>query len=316
MTLSTPFNPLLQSHPLSPSLQTSLLRFGNQGLPPETLTVSTPQPSEADLIRSLIGSIQERFSQDSTLRLSHECSERQPETYSAFLLNLPEGSNLPKASPRFQPERESLHQEIIQQVWEPYLKALQIHPPLFPRQAHIVTGLPGSGKSTQVVSRLAQEIPSAFVLDMDELAKGIPEYQVNNPPVCLTAWAGKNGLGAQAVHKEAQYLARTIFNRLIEGNHSLMMSYVGEKTQAELSMIRLLKSKGYDVFLHHVSVPPQVAIDRIINRFQTTGRYVSPYYVAKLGNQSTQAYEELVQLAQPEGLLKQSYRLNSLDGAS
>jgi predicted ABC-type ATPase len=310
MTLFHRFTPSFQIQPVPQDVKTSLLRFGNQGLPPESATVLTPQQSEADLIRSLIGSIQERFAQDSTLRLSHECSERQPETYSAFLLNPPEGSTLPKGGPCFQPEREALHQGIIQQVWEPYLKALKTHPPLFPRQAHIVTGLPGSGKSTQVVSRLAQEIPSAFVLDMDELAKGIPEYQVNNPPVSLADWGGKNGLGAQAVHKEAQFLARTLFNRLIEGNHSLMMSYVGEKTQAELSMIRMLKSKGYDVFLHHVSVPPQVAIERIIKRFQDTGRYVSPYYVAKLGNQSTKAYEELVQLAQPEGLLKQTFRLN------
>jgi predicted ABC-type ATPase len=245
---------------------------------------STSDPS----LQALLANIQQRFQAEPLLQQCHALSESRPDTLEQFRT-----SSQPPF--RFSPQRQALHQQILDHQLTPFLQKIKASPTekAGHKQVHIVTGLPGSGKSSVVVEKLAQSHPKAFVLDMDELAKDLPEYHV---PVSFAQYQlnQRNGLGAKATHREAQYLARQIFNQLTEQGHSLIMSYVGEKVAEETALIQQLSSQGYAVFLHHVQVRPQTAIDRVLQRFKETGRYVSPFYVAQLGNQSTEAFQQLI----------------------
>lgn len=270
------------SSPTALSLYAPLPSFGAGRKKAKSTEASPAERLQTELLNL----VEQLLQAEPFLRQCHALSETQPDTFQQYAI----GSNPPV---RFSKPREALHQQILQNQLTPYEGRRQAHPTPLPPVAHIVTGLPGSGKSSVVVSQLAQTHPQAFVLDMDELAKDLPEYHV---PVPFSQYQlnQRNGLGAKATHREAQYLARQIFNRLTTQGHPLIMSYVGDKVEAETSLLQELKTQGYATFLHHVQVSPQVAIQRVLQRFKETGRYVSPFYVAQLGNQSTEAFHQLI----------------------
>jgi predicted kinase len=229
------------------------------------------------------------------LAACQQLAAQQPDSFQRYCI----ASGPP---PRFTPAREALHRQIIQQQLDPYADRWSQHTGCSSREVHVVTGLPGSGKSSRVAAQLAGERPDAFLLDMDDLAPMLPEYFVS-VPYSQYGLNLRNGLGAQATHREKVYLAQTLFDQLIADGRSVIMSYVGEKVETELALFRKLRAKGYQIFLHHVQVTPRTALLRVVDRFRQTGRHLALSRVVQLGNQPTDAYHQLVTRGQAEGLL-------------
>jgi predicted kinase len=137
---------------------------------------------------------------------------------------------------------------------------LSPEPVLRNRHATILIGPPASGKSS-IANPMAQRL-RASIIDADEAKKLIPEYD--------------RGVGANAVHEESSDIAASAFDEAVINGENLVLPKVGGKPASIERTITTLKSAGYRVDLVEVSAEPAIVIDRMIGRFQATGRFIPP----------------------------------------
>ena len=145
------------------------------------------------------------------------------------------------------------------------------------KTAVILTGPPAAGKST-IANQVAKKLGAAIV-DPDDAKKALPEFQ--------------GGLGANAVHEESSYIARTVQDILMNEDANLVIPKVGDNADKLRQHIQQLKNKGYKVILGNVDVSNQNALQRMLARFVKTGRLISPKYVRSIGNRPNENYKLL-----------------------
>ncbi len=126
------------------------------------------------------------------------------------------------------------------------------------QQAVLLIGAPAAGKST-VANPLARA-RGAMVLDADEAKKLIPEFD--------------SGPGANAVHEESSELAAEAVARAVAAGENIVLPKVGSDAGSMERQIRALQARGYRVDLVLVDVPRDVALRRMIGRFNATGRII------------------------------------------
>lgn len=147
------------------------------------------------------------------------------------------------------------------------------------RQATIILGPPAAGKST-IADRIAQA-RGAAIIDGDEAKKTLPEYG--------------DGVGAHAVHEEAQDIINMVLERAIDNGDNLVLPKVGKNLDSIERLISDLKEDGYRVGVINMTVPTDTAYVRMIGRFIETGRLVNPDYFRGIGDSPTRTYEALKQ---------------------
>jgi len=140
-------------------------------------------------------------------------------------------------------------------------------------ELHILTGSPGSGKSTIVKGLIQDEgMLGATLVDTDEGKKLIEGFD--------------EGRGANLVHKESQAHWRELMDRGQAEGRDLIMPTVGTNQAVLEGIIQRAKQRGYEVFLHHVDIPKAEAGKRAVARFRDrTGklaRFVDPHYVVNV----------------------------------
>ncbi len=166
------------------------------------------------------------------------------------------------------PERDAFRQKVASEFYDKITAgAVQ------GRQATIVLGLPGAGKSTFIGPL---EKGGAVNVDNDKIKEMIPEY--------------KGGLGANAVHEEASGIARNVRNQVISEGYDLIWERIDSPDKIA-SDVRSLKAAGYDVHLKFVDVSPELATQSAIDRFMNHGRYVSPLVIQGYGDSPRESYE-------------------------
>ena len=142
------------------------------------------------------------------------------------------------------------------------------------KTAYIVLGPPASGKS--YFSELIAKKNNLAILDSDDVKKIIPEY--------------KDGLGANATHKESSILTMLVRQYMMSQGTDFLVPNIGGHTKiSKISdEIRELKELGYTVNTMVVDVAEPVAQARMYNRYIETGRLVDPQYLAEIfhGNSS------------------------------
>lgn len=137
-----------------------------------------------------------------------------------------------------------------------YNKEVDIKPRL-----DIVIGLPASGKSSVIVNNLKNEYGS-MVIDNDDVKELIPEFN--------------NGKGAGVVHKESKDIANTIFHAAIYDKKNIILPKVGSSQSGLLNYILEAKSNNYIINLHSVEISREQSILRLLKRYETDGRFLSP----------------------------------------
>lgn len=146
------------------------------------------------------------------------------------------------------------------------------------REAHIVLGPPGAGKSSAVAKRLLQE-RGALEIDSDAAKPFFAEFQ--------------NGVGAGAVHLPSDEVANRMYNAALESGDNVVLPLVGKNADKIKVYVDDLKSEGYKVYLHLVDLPANEAARRAWSRYKETGRFVNPEYVLSVGLKPRKTFAKL-----------------------
>jgi predicted ABC-type ATPase len=123
------------------------------------------------------------------------------------------------------------------------------------KQLHLVIGPNGSGKTTFVEEFLALELPGYAYVNADEIAK--------------SRWPDDPGTHA---YEAAQVAAETRAHLIAAGR-----SFIAETVfshPSKLDLIRSAQTAGYQVVLHLMLVPEELAVRRVAYRVKAGGHDV------------------------------------------
>jgi predicted ABC-type ATPase len=140
-------------------------------------------------------------------------------------------------------------------------------------------GLPGSGKST-VVKRMNTD---GFVkIDSDEIKQKLPEYE---------------GWNAALLQDEATDIVNRLAEQALAGRRHILIDCTLKSGDQYVGQIAAMKTLGYKVGVVYTDLPPEIAMDRAIDRYKHQGRFVDPRYIATHDHKNRASFERLKQLA-------------------
>jgi predicted kinase len=122
--------------------------------------------------------------------------------------------------------------------------------PVKGRRLDILLGNCGAGKS-RVTDALAKEI-GAMTPDSDHIKAKIPGYD--------------KGMGNQAVHEDSSAAYKILLDRALKNGDNIVWQGVGKTAQSVIDLITQAKANGYEVHVHMIDAPPEVAAKRVYTR--------------------------------------------------
>jgi DNA repair protein RadC len=147
------------------------------------------------------------------------------------------------------------------------------------RQAFIVLGHMGSGKSSRLYEPLVTE-HGAVPVDADRVKALIPESE--------------GGRNARAVHRESSLIAyKRILPRAVANGDNVAIQTIGRDPESLRAIVRELAARGYAVHLRLVDVPGEEAARRALARWKAGDRFVDPDDILGIGNAPRDSYDAL-----------------------
>ena len=140
------------------------------------------------------------------------------------------------------------------------------YPVLRERQAWLVLGPPGAGKS--IVSGAVKRERGAVEIDAD-IAKKHPGLAAEYA----------SGLGAARVHQESAQITDDAFDHAVEAGLNLVQPMIGKNYEALVERTQALRDAGYTVNVSLVDISPQKSVQRAYKRFYDDGRHVPADYI-------------------------------------
>lgn len=169
------------------------------------------------------------------------------------------------------PERQELRKKIVNDVYNKDIDKRSRN-----REATIILGLPGSGKSTFAGPLLEK---GALEIDPDLVKPQLPEYD--------------NGLGAFAVHEESSSITRNVLQQALSNGDDFVWPRI-DSPEKMLQDVKSLKDAGYKVNVKFIDADPNVALQNAVKRFIKTGRYVSMDTIKSYGESPRKAYQAVI----------------------
>lgn len=118
------------------------------------------------------------------------------------------------------------------------------------RKLHILLGNCGAGKS-RVTDALAREL-GAMTPDSDHIKAKIPGYD--------------EGMGNQAVHEDSTAAYGILLERALKNGDNIVWQGVGKTAKSVTELIAKAKEHKYEVVVHMIDAPPEVAAQRVFKR--------------------------------------------------
>lgn len=134
--------------------------------------------------------------------------------------------------------------------------------PLAPGQKpeiHMLLGNCGAGKSN-VAEAIARE-KGAMMPDSDLIKPKVKGYDVE-----VEAGKTEKGLGNQAVQDDASAAYDYVFSKMLANKENIVWQGVGRNPSSLEARIQQAKDAGYEVKLHFLDAPPELAAQRVWNR--------------------------------------------------
>ena len=145
------------------------------------------------------------------------------------------------------------------------------------KEAFIVIGRPAGGKSSVFANPTSKE-NNARIIDSDMVKKWLPEFD--------------KGFVAGRVQNESAMIAEKALEKAISRGENVVIPKVGGLNSIT-KMAQSLKDKGYKVTLQNNTVSEQSSILRAMSRFAETGRFLSPTYLASIGDKADKTFKAL-----------------------
>ena len=169
------------------------------------------------------------------------------------------------------PERQELRKQIKDTIYNKDIDKRKRN-----REATIVLGLPGAGKSTFTRPLLED---GSLEISGDNAKAMIPEYS--------------GGAGAFAVHEEASGIMRQVLQEGMTNGDNLVWERIDSPDKI-VKDVRSLKDAGYKVNVKFIDTPPDVAMKSALRRFLKSGRYVSLENIKAAGDSPRAAFEAAI----------------------
>jgi SPP1 gp7 family putative phage head morphogenesis protein len=140
---------------------------------------------------------------------------------------------------------KNVHDPIISE----FVKGAKYHK--VPRLVLLI-GPAGSGKTSVGRKYVKELVPDHVLVDADECKTRLPEYRGWNSP---------------QVHDESGYLVRRIRGAAVKSRANILFDSTGRDSKHLEETVNEYHSKGYQIHVIHVTVPPEVAVERAAQRF-------------------------------------------------
>ena len=164
---------------------------------------------------------------------------------------------------KYLPEREKLHEELLNKVDNPNAVAESGEKP----KVIFIGGLTASGKSSVIAKLIERKeglpdyksYPDFIYLNSDDFKSWLPEY---------------TGYNAGFLHEESSDIFEEAVKKYRNQNKQIIIdSTLRNKKKTEEKMEEFRK-KGYEVILYGTNIPGEKAIERATTRFKISKRYV------------------------------------------
>ncbi len=203
------------------------------------------------------------ISERALAHLQH-CIDEEPQTKNAHT----------DTSGNYTSERKALHDAIIAKFHE--RKPCMQEKPI----AVLTGGPPGSGKSHFLKAHAKWLLSeNVYHIDADEVRAKLPEYK---------------GWNAPQTHLETKDIVDRLITEIgVPCKHDLVYDGTMNKAKNYLPLIERLKSLGYEVHIIYMSVPKEVSVQRVLDRYKRTGRYVPMEVIDEVYDLGTNAFDML-----------------------
>lgn len=147
------------------------------------------------------------------------------------------------------------------------------------RKVYLISGPPGSGKSTLVKNQGYLSKHGAIEIDSDMAKEQLPEFNA--------------GRGANLVHEESSGIADSVLKRAMENGDNIVHQIVGKSKAGLMKKIKEFTDAGYSVQVDNLFIEPERSMESVVSRFHRNGRFVPPEYAESVDTHPLAAHNEV-----------------------
>ena len=175
----------------------------------------------------------------------------------------------------YTPKRLKVHNKILK-TWNKSITCVNREKPV----AIFMGGSPASGKST-FLKNFAPYMTSdkIYRIDADAVRDMLPEYK---------------GWNANSTHQETKDIVNKLIDKIATPCiHDVVFDGTMSSPKNYLKIIDRIKGFGYKTFIILMKIPKEIAIERAMERYKRSGRYVPVFVIDEFFKDSPETFELL-----------------------